>query len=92
LRRVMQNLYVRCRSVGMVNGRPAAQGEQAAENKGKLKDFPEHNWQLTVPSDTLPPSLVSDSIFMASDFFLFSQFFSQASAIKPRFLYESQTK
>jgi hypothetical protein len=59
----------------MVNGRPAAQGEQAAENKDKPQDFSRHNARLTVPSDTPPPSLVSGSIFMASDFFLFLQFF-----------------
>jgi hypothetical protein len=92
VRRVMQRLYIRRRSVGMVNGRPAAQGEQAAENKDKPQDFSRHDTRLTVPSDMPQLLFVADSIIMASDFFLFLQFFSQASADKFMFLYESQTK
>lgn len=49
LRRVMQSLYIQCRPVEMVNGRPATQGEQAAENKDRSKDFPD----ITAPYRSL---------------------------------------
>jgi hypothetical protein len=32
----------------MVNGRPATQGEQAAENKDRSKDFSRHNCGLSI--------------------------------------------
>lgn len=86
LRRVMQSLYIRCRSVGLVNGRPAAQGEQAAENKDKPKDFSRHNCGLPILAMRRRRCSYQSQLSWQVKFFLFWQFISQG------FLYESQTK
>jgi len=63
----------------MVNGRPATQGEQAAGSKDRPKNFSRHKLRLIDPGDTPLPLFVPNLFLMASIFFLFSQFISQAA-------------